>query len=81
VWLFHNVINPLQLLQPCPTTLCRINEPPIGYDVNVYTEENLQTRQVAFVTERPIAAGEEFFIDYGLNYDRSLYGGRDDDDE
>jgi len=57
-----------------PTYLCRINEPPRGNDVNVATEENLKERTVTFLLERDVCAGEEFFIDYGLTYDRSNYG-------
>jgi hypothetical protein len=56
-----------------PTTLCRINEPPVGLDRNVCTQEDLNNRVVNFVTERDVYAGEEFFIDYGLTYDRSGY--------
>jgi hypothetical protein len=55
------------------TLLCRINEPPLGYDVNVYTNENIQDRTVSFITERDIYNNEELFIDYGLYYDRSNY--------
>lgn len=58
-----------------PSALCRINEPPIGRDVNVMTEEDLQARTVTFLLERDCYAGEELFIDYGLSYDRSRYGG------
>jgi hypothetical protein len=58
-----------------PTTLCRINEPPKGYDVNVITIEDCQQRTVTFVLERDVMAGEELYIDYGLSYDRSHYGG------
>ena len=50
-----------------PTTLCRINEPPIGKDVNVITEEDIASRTVTFVLERNVAKGEELFIDYGTN--------------
>lgn len=56
------------------TTLCRINEPPKGKDVNVVTNEDLQSRTVTFALERDVYAGEELFIDYGLSYDRSQYG-------
>ena len=55
------------------TLLCRINEPPKGYDVNVITIEHVHNRSVSFVTERTILEQEELFIDYGLNYDRSNY--------
>jgi hypothetical protein len=57
-----------------PTTLCRINEPPRGRDVNVVTEEDSADRTVTFALERNVMAGEELFIDYGLSYDRSAYG-------
>jgi len=56
-----------------PTALCRINEPPKGYDVNVITKEDLKSRSVSFVVERDVFAGEELYIDYGLTYDRSRY--------
>ena len=51
-----------------PTTLCRINEPPIGKDVNVITEEDVKTRTVTFLLERDVQEGEEFFIDYGTYF-------------
>lgn len=57
-----------------PTTLCRINEPPRGKDVNVVTEEDQSRRCVTFLLERDVYPGEELFIDYGLSYDRSIYG-------
>ena len=56
-----------------PTTLCRINEPPKGYDVNVITTEKTNERKVIFEVERDIYPNEELFIDYGLTYDRSQY--------
>ena len=56
-----------------PTTLCRINEPPKGYDVNVITIEKTNERKVIFEVERDIYPNEELFIDYGLTYDRSQY--------
>lgn len=55
------------------TDLCRINEPPLGRDVNVVTDEDKEKRQVVFSLERDVYAGEEFYIDYGLSYDRSMY--------
>jgi hypothetical protein len=61
------------LFKPVPTTLCRINEPPKGFDVNVITTEDLSTRSVTFLLERDVYEGEELFIDYGLTYDRSNY--------
>jgi hypothetical protein len=60
-----------------PSTLCRINEPPKGRDVNVITEEDLRSRTVNFQLERNCYAGEELYIDYGLSYDRSMYGPSD----
>eukprot|EP00980_Cylindrotheca_fusiformis_P004666 scaffold992_cov116-Cylindrotheca_fusiformis.AAC.1 len=57
-----------------PTTLCRINEPPKGRDVNVITSEDRDSRTVTFVLERDVYEGEELYIDYGLSYDRSMYG-------
>jgi len=57
--------------------LSRINEPPIGGSgCNVRSEENLQTREVVFSLSRNVYAGEELFMDYGLSYDRSGYGGK-----
>lgn len=72
-WLFDNVFDNVFDMS-VPTALCRINEPPLGFDVNVVTDEDLQNRSVLFTLERDVAAGEEFFIDYGLSYDRSMYG-------
>lgn len=58
------------------TVLARINEPPIGGGgCNVRASENLETREVVFELSRDVYAGEEFFMDYGLTYDRSSYGG------
>eukprot|EP00977_Amphora_coffeiformis_P006925 scaffold1510_cov163-Amphora_coffeaeformis.AAC.4 len=68
-WLFRNVFD-----LSVPTTLCRINEPPLGKDVNVVTEEDQNRRCVIFVLERDVTVGEELFIDYGLSFDRSMYG-------
>ena len=60
------------LVEPLPTTLARINEPPIGSDVNVDVE--VEGEQVLFVTNRLCAEGEELFLDYGMDYDRTSYG-------
>jgi hypothetical protein len=68
---FKSVLSFMQV----PTTLCRINEPPKGKDVNVFTDEDRETRTVSFSLERDVYEGEELFIDYGLSYDRSSYGG------
>jgi len=57
-----------------PTILCRINEPPKGFDVNVVTDEDSPNRCVVFSLERDVYPGEEFYIDYGPSYDRSGYG-------
>ena len=70
-----NVLSLLGLWRGVPTALCRINEPPKGGDVNVVTEEDLESRTVTFALERDVYAGEELHIDYGLTYDRSGYGG------
>jgi hypothetical protein len=70
VLLFQSLLQPLFSVS---TALCRINEPPRGMDVNVVTSEHLEKRRVVFELERDVMAGEEFFIDYGLSYDRSMY--------
>jgi hypothetical protein len=67
---FNSVLAFVQV----PTTLCRINEPPKGRDVNVVTSEDRDSRTVTFALERDVYEGEELFIDYGLSYDRSQYG-------
>jgi hypothetical protein len=72
LWLFKNILGKFV---NADTALCRINEPPRGGDRNVLIEENLDDRNVIFSLERDVFAGEEFFIDYGLSYDRSMYGG------
>lgn len=70
IWICENLLGFLAK----PTTLCRINEPPIGRDVNVCTDEDLNQRRVTFRLERDVYQGEEFFMDYGITYDRSMYG-------
>jgi hypothetical protein len=67
------LISKIALTRGTPTTLCRINEPPRGKDVNVVIEEDLVKRTITFALERDVGKGEELFIDYGLNYDRSHY--------
>jgi hypothetical protein len=74
LWLFENILSKF-VFTNVPSALCRINEPPRGRDVNVVTDENLKDRTVTFQLERDVFAGEEFFIDYGLSYDRTMYGG------
>lgn len=57
------------------TALCRINEPPLGAGgCNVSARENLETRQVVFELIQNVDAEQELFLDYGLTYDRSMYG-------
>eukprot|EP00986_Skeletonema_menzelii_P001354 scaffold366_cov153-Skeletonema_menzelii.AAC.16 len=59
------------------TELTRINEPPIGAGgCNVSARENLERREVVFTLCRNVVAGEELFLDYGLDYDRSNYAPR-----
>ena len=72
---FFDILSVLGLWRGVPTALCRINEPPKGRDVNVVTEEDLETRTVTFALERDVFEGEELHIDYGLTYDRTGYGG------
>lgn len=57
------------------TALCRINEPPIGAGgCNVSARENLDRREVVFQLVQDVSAGQELYLDYGLDYDRSRYG-------
>ena len=57
------------------TMLCRINEPPIGAGgCNVSAKENLEKREVVFELIQDVYAGQELYLDYGLDYDRSRYG-------
>ena len=70
---FFNILFALGLWRGVPTALCRINEPPKGSDVNVVTEEDLETRTVTFTLEYDVYEGQELHIDYGLTYDRSSY--------
>lgn len=57
------------------TALCRINEPPIGVGgCNVSARENLDTREVVFELIQDVMPGQELYLDYGLTYDRSMYG-------
>ena len=72
--LFSSILSFWQV----PTTLCRINEPPKGRDVNVFTSEDLGKRTITFTLERDVYAGEELYIDYGVNYDRTRYRNPDD---
>ena len=57
------------------TALCRINEPPIGAGgCNVSAKENLDKREVIFELIQDVVTGQELYLDYGLDYDRSRYG-------
>mmetsp|Transcript_26102 Transcript_26102/g.48058 ORF Transcript_26102/g.48058 Transcript_26102/m.48058 type:complete len:293 (-) Transcript_26102:177-1055(-) len=57
------------------TALCRINEPPIGAGgCNVSAKENLAKREVVFELIQNVNSGQELYLDYGLDYDRSRYG-------
>ena len=66
------------------TALCRINEPPLGAGgCNVSAKEKLDSREVVFELIQNVVSGQELYLDYGLDYDRSRYGpspGRSDDD-
>ena len=72
---FFGFLQALGILPKTSTALCRINEPPLGRDVNVVTAEDLVERTVTFRLERNVLAGEELHIDYGLTYDRTGYSG------
>lgn len=57
------------------TALCRINEPPIGAGgCNVSAREDLEKREVVFTLIQNVYPGQELYLDYGLDYDRSRYG-------
>ena len=58
-------------IKKCPTVLALVNEPLPGGDVNLVAK--VTDKDVIFVTERDITAGEELFVDYGNNYDRRHY--------
>merc|ERR1711957_609316 len=56
------------------TALCRINEPPVGAGGwSVSAKEDLDKREVVFSLLRDVYSGEELYLDYGLDYDRSRY--------
>lgn len=51
-----------------------INEPAPGSGgVNVRFVDGAHPLEQLVVACRPIAQGEELFVDYGMNYDRSGY--------
>ena len=57
------------------TELCRINEPPLGVGgCSITAREDLRKREVMFELTKDVEAGQELYLDYGLNYDRSSYG-------
>ena len=56
-----------------PTTLALLNEPGPGGDVNVGVA--VEGAEVVFSAERAVRRGEELYLDYGQDYDRSGYGG------
>lgn len=57
------------------TALCRINEPPIGAGgCNVSARETPGKREVVFTLVQDVYEGQELYLDYGLDYDRSSYG-------
>ncbi|CAG9462484.1 unnamed protein product [Pedinophyceae sp. YPF-701] len=63
---------------PIDVTLAYINEPPGGLvgptaGCNIHVEENPDTLEVTFEAMRDIMPGEELYIDYGPQYDRSEY--------
>ena len=41
---------------------------------SVTAREDLRKREVMFELTRDVEAGQELYLDYGLNYDRSSYG-------
>ena len=72
MWIHENLLGGLA----APTLLARINEPPIGGPgCNVLSREDLDSRTVTFYASVPIPANTELFMDYGLTYDRTAYGG------
>jgi hypothetical protein len=62
-----------------PTIFSYINEPQPGQDTNLVIEEGgFDGTEVRFITGKNIMKGEELFVDYGQNYDRSHYGRNDE---
>ena len=60
------------MLRCTPTTLALLNEPGPGGDVNVGVA--VEGADVVFSAERDVRRGEELYLDYGQDYDRSSYG-------
>lgn len=55
--------------------LTRVNEPPPGSTTNTRMVDGKGAADMLFVTTRDVAAGEELFLDYGTDYNRSGYQG------
>lgn len=73
--LSNEVLSSLLRFLSVSTALCRINEPPIGGGgCSVSARENLEKREVVFELIQDVVAGQELYLDYGLDYDRSGYG-------
>ena len=53
--------------------LTRVNEPPPGRTTNVRIEDGRSAADMLFVTTSEVMEGEELFIDYGTDYNRSGY--------
>jgi hypothetical protein len=53
--------------------LAYVNEPRPGSSVNVSILDEDSAREVRFVAARDIQSGDELYIDYGGQYDRSEY--------
>lgn len=53
-----------------------VNEPPLGGGgTNVYCTNGETADELLYVATQTIEPGAEIFVDYGLKYDRSHYGG------
>lgn len=68
---------------PIDPLLSYANEPPKGSTgVNVTVEDDPNDDYgLVFVTTRAISEGAEIFVDYGINYDRSTYLTREEEEE
>eukprot|EP00891_Asterochloris_glomerata_P000570 jgi/Astpho2/570/Aster-04425 len=55
-------------------TLAFVNEPPPGRSTNVEVGRGNSKLDLPFIASRDIEKGEELFIDYGGQYDRTSYG-------
>ncbi|GMH62429.1 hypothetical protein TrRE_jg7167, partial [Triparma retinervis] len=56
-----------------PTALAMINEPPDAKDANVEVEESEREPRAKFYVKRDVEEGEELYLYYGPNYDRTGY--------